>query len=294
MDWQYFPHKHIIDLERLFSYKNTALQKLKSMGLDCPFVSSNKSYEQLYLDEVQKDFNCDESEYLKEGIVCIFECLKVVENEIPLTEDVLLKLFLKDEENIKLFERLRKQKGFGEKEEANMISQMLDEKNKREQNISANSVIALSRELAEFKVRLSRRGIETVIEDDEIIFLDVREPIPEPKYDMIDNIEHIDIYKPLKENPYPKIFRDDEAFALFEKLHSIYKDVGNLMANYSFIYRMMYKDGSILETVKPNKFIELIMEKPYEIEYLPKLKSYAEVCENKAEKLSIYNFLKNA
>ena len=80
MDYQYFPPQHIIDLEKQFSKKKIALQKLKRMGLDCSYISDRKSYEQLYLDEVQKDFNCNETEYLKNGVIQIYYICKKCES----------------------------------------------------------------------------------------------------------------------------------------------------------------------------------------------------------------------
>lgn len=292
MDWQYFPHKHIADLEREFEHKKRALDKLKSMGLDCPYISGTKSYEQLYLDEVQKDFNSNEITYLQEGIIYIFECLMAIEKELPVTEKCALKLLWKEHGDF--FESRKKLKGFSNEDEKNMIKNNLNQIIKAEESTFKISTNALSRELAEFKVRLSRRGIETLISNEDIEFLDSRIPVPIPEFEMTNNIEYIEIDNPNKEKSYPDIFRDEDAYLLFEKLHAIYKNIGNQLANYSFIYRVMFKDGLILESVKPNKFIDFIMSKPYEIEYLPKLKSYSEACENKAEKLSFYNHLKNA
>lgn len=263
MDYQYFPHRHIADLERQFEHKMIALSKLRSIGLDCPYISSTKSLEQLYLDEVQKDFNCDETEYLKNGIIHIFECLMVIKNEVPVTENGAIKLLWKEHGDF--FLRNRKLEGFGDEEEKTLIANMLNVQNKKDTTFFLNSTNALSRELAEFKMRLSRRGIETMITDDEIEFLDLRFPIPEPEYPMIDTIEHIEVPEQIKENLYPDIFLDYDAFLLFNRLHAIFKNTKTQRADYGFIYWKMWNDGLIVKKCKPEKFRTWIGEEEHNI-----------------------------
>jgi hypothetical protein len=67
------------------------------------------------------------------------------------------------------------------------------------------------------------------------------------------------------ENLYIHIFSNGDSFYLFEKLFSYYKDSKNQLADFSFIYRMMYKDGYILPHFKPKMFIDWIGGEPYEI-----------------------------
>ena len=48
-----------------------------------------------------------------------------------------------------------------------------------------------------------------------------------------------------KGNPYPNIFKDNVAFAVFERLNNNYKNDKYLCANYSFIFYAMSKDKLI-------------------------------------------------
>lgn len=75
-----------------------------------------------------------------------------------------------------------------------------------------------------------------------------------------------------EKNPYSHIFSEDKAFILFEKLLNLYKDSKSQLADFSFIYRMMYKDGYILSSYKPQMFINWIGGKPYNI-HIDKIKT---------------------
>lgn len=66
-------------------------------------------------------------------------------------------------------------------------------------------------------------------------------------------------------NPYPHVFSDGSSFNLFEKLFSLFKDSKNPIADFSFVYRMMYSDGYILSHFKPQMFINWINAEPYKI-----------------------------
>lgn len=66
-------------------------------------------------------------------------------------------------------------------------------------------------------------------------------------------------------NPYPQVFSNPHAYEFFEKLHEKYKDTKKPLADYSFIYRMMYKDGYILEHFKVTMYRNWL-NKHYEIE----------------------------
>lgn len=82
--------------------------------------------------------------------------------------------------------------------------------------------------------------------------------------------EHVDSINP--ENPYPQIFSNAKAFHLFDRLFEQFKDSKNQMADFSFIYRMMFNDGFILSHFKPQMFIDWIDAEPYKIS-LDKIKT---------------------
>jgi hypothetical protein len=68
-----------------------------------------------------------------------------------------------------------------------------------------------------------------------------------------------------KENPYSYVFSNRSSFNLFEKLFSLFKDSKTPIADFSFVYRMMYDDGYILPHFKPQMFIKWIDAEPYHI-----------------------------
>lgn len=90
------------------------------------------------------------------------------------------------------------------------------------------------------------------------------------------------------ENPYPQVFPNTDAFILFEKLHENYKTTKTPLADYSFIYRIMYDDDYILDSFKPQMFINWL-SKHYHIE-LPKMKTRYK-CTTKS-KIQNYNTIK--
>lgn len=276
---EYNPHRHIVELEILFSYKNTALKKIESMGLSCPYVSSKMTYEQLFINEVQQDFNREESEYLKEGIICIFECLKAIECELPVTADYAIKQIVV--KNKEFFEHYRTMKGFGKPEEEKMIFEMLQKQMTLESKINFESKFALSRELAEFKVRLNRIGINPVILNDEIEFSEESKNETE--------IEAIEIAEPIDKNPYPDIFLHFDAYVLFERWHSVFQNSKTRLADYSFIYRQMESDGLILEK-KPLKFKKWMNAEPFKTDVEDMFKTY-DNCKTE-HKISLYKTLK--
>ena len=91
-------------------------------------------------------------------------------------------------------------------------------------------------------------------------------------------------------NPHPGIFKDSKAFRLFEKLHNIYKDSKNLLADYSFIYRMMCEEGYILTSQKPEMFREWLCKEPFNIFLDNKFKAL-DRCKTDG-KLNTYNIAK--
>lgn len=77
----------------------------------------------------------------------------------------------------------------------------------------------------------------------------------------------------LPNNPYPEIFTP-KGYKLFERLYEENKDSKTLLAAFSFIYRSMYKDGYILEHVKPEVFKAWLSKEPYSIVLDQGLKTY--------------------
>jgi hypothetical protein len=77
------------------------------------------------------------------------------------------------------------------------------------------------------------------------------------------NLISEEIQNSKKKNPYPRIFKNPFSFKLFERLFSDYKNSNNLLADFSFIYRMMKKHGYIL--VKPEEFKEWLSKEPFSI-----------------------------
>ena len=64
-------------------------------------------------------------------------------------------------------------------------------------------------------------------------------------------------------NLYPRIFKDSFSFQLFKRLFSEYETSISLLADFSFIYRKMQKDGYIL--VRPEEFKLWLSEEPFSI-----------------------------
>lgn len=101
--------------------------------------------------------------------------------------------------------------------------------------------------------------------------------------------EHINP-KPV-ENPYPHIFKNVESFQFFQHLHDKFKSTKNQLADFSFIYRKMYKDGYIIDSFKQQMFMNWVNDKPYEIP-LPKVKTLAEC--STPDKIRIYDLVKES
>ncbi|TXD48665.1 hypothetical protein [Polaribacter sp. IC073] len=89
--------------------------------------------------------------------------------------------------------------------------------------------------------------IEYLIEEYELIYPDIINKFKSQNYN-----------QPSQENPYPKIFSNNKAYLLFQKLHEAYKDEKKDQANYSFIYYRMKADKLILCTGK--YFINFLIE----------------------------------
>ena len=91
------------------------------------------------------------------------------------------------------------------------------------------------------------------------------------------------------ENPYPHIFKNLEAYKLFEKLYDVFKMTDYKIADFSFIYRKMYDDRFILDRFKPQMFINWIADEPFNI-HLDKIKTL-DNCKTKS-KIQTYNTIK--
>ncbi len=98
--------------------------------------------------------------------------------------------------------------------------------------------------------------------------------------------------KPKKSvNPHPQVFLNTEAYELFQKLFEAFKISYNKLADFSFIYRIMHKDGFILDSFKPQMFINWLNKDPFNIS-LDKLKTL-DNCST-LNKIQTYNIIKEA
>jgi len=111
--------------------------------------------------------------------------------------------------------------------------------------------------------------------------------IPENVVDIEGKNTEGTLEKPI--NKYPQVFLNPKAYELFEKLHETYKSTKNPLADYSFIYRMMIIDGLILDSYKPQMFINWLSKKDYSI-HIDKIKTL-EKCKTDS-KIQTYNITK--
>jgi hypothetical protein len=88
-------------------------------------------------------------------------------------------------------------------------------------------------------------------------------------------------------NAYPRIFTSSQSFKLFEYLHKQVSERTQL-AEYSFIYRSMVKDGYIHENVRSTEFIDFL-SKNYQV-VLTEIKQYHNC--NGGNKISKYTTAK--
>lgn len=61
------------------------------------------------------------------------------------------------------------------------------------------------------------------------------------------------------ENPYPRIFKDYNAFLIFEKLMSEFGNTKDNLANYSFVYHRMLKDNLIYDDLQKLQFTYFLL-----------------------------------
>lgn len=64
-------------------------------------------------------------------------------------------------------------------------------------------------------------------------------------------------------NPYPSIFKNGQSFKLFALLYEDYKNSNSLLADFSFIYRMMHNQNYINFQIKPEMFKLWLSKEPY-------------------------------
>jgi|NGEPerStandDraft_5_1074534.scaffolds.fasta_scaffold03873_3 hypothetical protein len=88
--------------------------------------------------------------------------------------------------------------------------------------------------------------------------------------------------------PYPEVFRNSEAHSLFERLYNSKKDTNNHLADFSFIYRRMYKDDLLQDHQKPEVFRKWLSKEPYIIVLDNKFKTLNN-CTTQAKEESYHN-----
>lgn len=275
---EYIPSNYEQQMHRFFHNRKIALKTIEKLGLKMPYISDKLTFEQLFLEYAIKDFSHTEIDYLKEGIVCLIECLKETQKQSTITKELADKeIYIKHKDYIDLAKKDKKNEEY--------ITKWINEKssfliNSYTSNKKTTEEV-LIREIAEFKTRLGRVNVVVDIKNETLQFNDKNK------------MEQLIIYsKEIIENPYPHIFKDADAFILFRELHSIYKDIENQLANYSFIYRQMAeKDNLIKETFKPEKFREWLNSEPFELDINTKFKTYSK-CFTK-EKNSFYQYVKS-
>ena len=273
----YIPSNYEQQMHRFFQKRKIALNTIEKLGIKMPYISEKLTFEQLFLEYTIKDISRNETDYLKEGIKSLIECLKEIQKIQNITKEYTYnEVYIKNKEYADKF--------LNTKDHDN-ITKWLEKKSEFLFNsLTGNKIITeevLIREIAEFKTRLGRVNVIVDIQNDTLKFNDKKK------------MEQLIIYsKEIIENPYPHIFVDADAFILFRELHSIYKDIENPLANYSFIYRQMAeKDKLIKDSFKPEKFRNWLNSEPFELDINTKLKIY-DKCFTK-EKQIFYQYVKS-
>lgn len=273
---EFYPSKNERNLMRLFQNRRIAITRLNKLGISCPYISDEFTYDQLYLQKVEQDFNLNEITFLKEGIVCIFDLIIKVDNEKDLTEkEVEDQIRIEEKDRIESF---RKIDGFSERYENEWVAKNVKRKLEQSSSSKKTTLSTLKKELAQFKINLGRFNIDVSINDGKIHFVKPDEHLN--KNFQVDTIT---------ENPNPDIFVDLNAFIIFKKLHFIFKDSKHKLADYSFIYRKMSLDQLIHESCKPEKFRKWINAEPYLAEAEPIFKTY-DNCKTDIKE-NIYNLI---
>lgn len=107
-------------------------------------------------------------------------------------------------------------------------------------------------------------------------------------HDGLENKEIINSSDDLIVNPYPHIFKSDEAYLNFEIFFNSYKDEKNPLANFSFLFHAMQRDGFIHDSANRTEYIKMLSEKDIHID---KVKTYSDIG-NIKDKTLIYSSMK--
>ena len=215
------------------------------------YISRDKTYEQLLNEYIKSDISNNETDFLKDGIKELFKCLKAVQSDDVITrEEAKKKVFEKHHDMLKM---QINEKGRDEKVNS-WISRNAEEIIGSDSREKQTTEEVLKQEISEFKIRLGRVNISVVMNKDALDFKET------------DKMTELHIYeKEIVENPYPEIFTSLEGFVLFERLHSVFRNNNQNLADYSFIYRKLVKDNLIFTSFKPEKFREWISGERYNI-----------------------------
>lgn len=89
-------------------------------------------------------------------------------------------------------------------------------------------------------------------------------------------------------NKYPRIFTDEKAYLLFEKLVEEFKVKKYALANFSYIFHRMKKDGLIYEDYMQTEFVFFLLNFDVNIDRIKRLGEIG----NKENKEETYNRLK--
>lgn len=248
---EYYPSKHEIQMQEFFRKRSLALFRLKKLGLSMPYISRDKTYEQLLNEYIISDISNNETDFLKDGIKELFKCLKVVQSgEVMTHEEAEKEVF---EKHGDMLNRHIDETGRDENVDS-WINRNIEDIIRRDSSEKRTAEDVLKQEISEFKIRLGRVNISVVMEQDVLDFK------------KMDKTTELHIYeKEVVENPYPDIFSSLEGFVLFERLHSVFRNNNQNLADYSFIYRKLVKDGLMLASFKPEKFREWISGERYNI-----------------------------
>ena len=103
-----------------------------------------------------------------------------------------------------------------------------------------------------------------------------------------DNMLAIDDEITATETKYPRIFIDQKAYELFEKLRDEFEGKKNILANFSFVFHRMKKDGLIFDHLKQLEFINFLSTLNIDID---RIKPQSQMG-NEDFRESIYNNLK--
>lgn len=109
---------------------------------------------------------------------------------------------------------------------------------------------------------MSKNIVQNDYSDDYIFYRRVDDKLLENKPNkypqQLDKFESI-VFKSEIENDFPEIFKDSFSYSLFLKMHKIYHQNKNLLANYSFLYYALDKDKFLV--CSGSDFVKFLNEK---------------------------------